>query len=200
MSHTLYAFPFACSFAVRATLIQQDVPFAVVQVPRGPGRKVADDALAALNPKRKVPTLVRPDGEVLTEIVSVLVELDEAVARSPRERREVREWLCFAATELHQQVLGPAFDPHLPDGAIDDVHDRLLPPLLVHLKETLGAGPVVGETPSVADAYLTWAVMLLRNRWPEDARGDGLSTYWRFMAAQPHIQAALAAEREALAG
>jgi len=199
MSHTLYSFPFACSFAVHATLIQQEFPFLVVHVPRGPDRKVVDDALATLNPKRKVPTLVLPTGEVLTEIVSVLYTLDEAVERTRAERRGVLEWLSFVATELHQQVVGPAFDPHLPDGALDDVHDRLLPPLLEHLRGVLGAQPVVGETPSVADAYLTWALMLLRNRWPEDARGEGISEYWRFMVAQPHIQAALAAEKQALA-
>lgn len=202
--HTLYAFPFSCSLAVHVTLVQHDVPHALRWVQRGPGRQATGAELERLNPKRKVPTLVLPSGEVLTEIVGVLLYLDEqhAPGRPAAERRRLVEWLAFTATELHKTVLAPAFDPAVSHEAREDARLRLLPTALAPLeaalagRETLLGGPV----PSVADAYVTWALVLLRNLWPDAVATPGLVAYRRRMVAVPAFAEAVERERAVVAG
>lgn len=199
--HTLFAVPFTCSLAVHLMLVEYNLPFEIQWVRRGPNRQVADEALAAINPKRKVPTLVLPDGEVLTEIAAILLTLDESNAppRPPAERRRQLEWLSFLSTELHKGVLAVAFDPDEPPVAIDDVRARLLPPVLEHLAETLAERPfLLGDRPSGLDAYLLWGVLLVAHRWP-DALPASLHAFRRRLAAHGRWGEVLTAERAQLA-
>jgi GST-like protein len=66
------------------------------------------DAYARLNPERKIPTLVTPSGEVLTESAAILLVLDERYPaarlfpeRGTPERAQALRWLTFLATELY---------------------------------------------------------------------------------------------------
>ncbi|MEZ4451103.1 MAG: glutathione S-transferase N-terminal domain-containing protein [Nannocystaceae bacterium] len=196
--HTLFAFPYACSQAVHVTLRQHQVPFEIAWVERGYARKIAGDGFAAVNPKRKVPALRLPDGELLTEAIAVLHHLDEAHARgrSAAEGRRSLEWLSFVATELHQQILGPLFDPDTPAAALPDLRDRVLPPVIEHLEATYSRRPTLlgGERPTGADAYALWAVLLLRLRWPEAVARPGLKALRERMLGEPWVQEALQVE------
>jgi GST-like protein len=66
------------------------------------------DAYARINPQRKLPTLVTPAGETLTESSAILLILDERhpgaqlfpPQRTP-ERAQALRWLAFLATELY---------------------------------------------------------------------------------------------------
>lgn len=66
---------------------------------------------AAVNPQRKIPSLVTEDGETLTESVAILLTLDERhpeaglmpPPRSPQRAQALR-WLLFVATELYPIV------------------------------------------------------------------------------------------------
>lgn len=66
---------------------------------------------AAVNPQRKIPALLTPDGELLTESVAILITLDERhpdaklmpPAGSPARAQALR-WLMFIATELYPIV------------------------------------------------------------------------------------------------
>jgi glutathione S-transferase len=66
------------------------------------------EAFARLNPQRKLPALVTPAGETLTETAAILLVLDERhpaarlfpVPRTP-ERAQALRWLMFAAAELY---------------------------------------------------------------------------------------------------
>jgi glutathione S-transferase len=66
------------------------------------------DAYARLNPQRKLPTLITPAGETLTESAAILLILDERhpgarllpLARTP-ERAQALRWLLFLASELY---------------------------------------------------------------------------------------------------
>ena len=68
-------------------------------------------AYANLNAHRKLPTLVTPGGETLTETLAILLVLDERhpnaqlfpAPRSP-ERAQALRWLAFVATELYPIV------------------------------------------------------------------------------------------------
>ena len=69
------------------------------------------EAYARLNPQRKLPTLITPAGETLTESAAILLVLDERhpaarlfpLARTP-ERAQALRWLVFAAAELYPLV------------------------------------------------------------------------------------------------
>ena len=70
-----------------------------------------DESYAAINPQRKLPTLITPTGETLTESVAILLTLDE---RHPKagllpplgsaERAKALRTLLFVATELYPIV------------------------------------------------------------------------------------------------
>jgi GST-like protein len=70
-----------------------------------------DAAYAAVNPHRKLPTLITPDGQTLTESAAIVITLDE---RHPdagllpptgsQERARALRWLLYAAGELYPIV------------------------------------------------------------------------------------------------
>lgn len=69
------------------------------------------EGYAAVNPQRKIPALVMPDGETLTESVAILLTLDErhreaALLPPPgsRQRAQALRWLLFVATEIYPVV------------------------------------------------------------------------------------------------
>jgi GST-like protein len=69
------------------------------------------ESYARLNPQRKLPTLVTPEGETLTESAAILLVLDERHPgarlfpphRTP-ERAQALRWLVFMAAELYPIV------------------------------------------------------------------------------------------------
>jgi GST-like protein len=69
------------------------------------------DAYARLNPERKIPTLVTPSGEVLTESAAIVLVLDERYPaarlfpeRGTPERAQALRWLLFLAAELYPLI------------------------------------------------------------------------------------------------
>jgi GST-like protein len=69
------------------------------------------DAYARLNPERKVPALITPGGEVLTESAAILLVLDERhpgarlfPTRGTPERAQAQRWLVFLAAELYPLI------------------------------------------------------------------------------------------------
>lgn len=196
--YTLYTFPMACSVAVEITLTQHDVPHILNTVARGSARKIDSPGFEAVNPNRKVPTLVLPSGETLTEMVGVQAYLGETFAPvdAATQRRRI-EWLSVLATELHQGVLAPLFDKAAPAAAIEDATERLLPPLLAHLEAHLThRDTLLGGPPDGADAYLVWALVLLRFARPESVATPALTRFRRQMLQHAFVSAPLAASRE----
>lgn len=70
-----------------------------------------EESYAAVNPQCKVPTLVTPHGETLTESAAILLTLDDrypdACLLPPtgsKARAEALRWLLFVATELYPIV------------------------------------------------------------------------------------------------
>jgi GST-like protein len=66
------------------------------------------EAYAQLNPERKIPTLITPSGEVLTESAAILLVLDERhpevrlfPERGSLERAQALRWLLFLSAELY---------------------------------------------------------------------------------------------------
>ncbi|GJL83824.1 MAG: glutathione S-transferase [marine bacterium B5-7] len=66
---------------------------------------------ASVNPARKLPTLITPQGERLTESLCILVSLDERHRSAnllpppaSAARAQALRWMCFVATELYPLV------------------------------------------------------------------------------------------------
>ena len=108
--YTLYGFPRAGSCIVELALaeIGADYEFKGFDLKTDAQRDVG---YAAVNPQRKLPTIIFPDGDVMTESTAIILALDRrhpeagllpAVA-SPDYLQSLR-WLTFVAAEIYPIV------------------------------------------------------------------------------------------------
>ena len=110
MSYVLYGSPRSGSFIVELALAEIGAQVEFRKVDLGTDEQ-RGEAYAALNPQRKIPALVTPDGEVLTESVAILLTLDRRhpeakLLPSPAsaEYAQALRWLMFVATEIYPIV------------------------------------------------------------------------------------------------
>lgn len=110
MSYLLYGNPGSGSTIAELALAEIGAKYEVRDVDLN--RNAQRDAeYTALNPQRKLPALITPAGETLTESAAILLVLDERhpnarllpPAGSP-ERAQALRWLLFAAAELYPIV------------------------------------------------------------------------------------------------
>ena len=197
----LYYIPMACSLASRIVLAETGEEAEFVQVARGSlALEGSGQRLDAISAKAKVPTLVYTDGRVVTENAAVLQYLaDRAPASrlappaSSPERVVLQEWLSFIGTEIHKAVLYPLYTDGSPPGA-QEFARHCAPGALAIVSTRLGAAAhLVGDTFTIADAYLIWALILLR------AAGIELDAvtadYLQRCLARPSVREALTIER-----
>lgn len=110
MGYVLYGANGSGSSIVEAALRHADVAYEFRRVDMR-NHAQRDAAYVAVNPHRKVPTLLTPDGETLTESSAIVVTLAERhpdagllpAAGSAARARALR-WLMFAASELYPIV------------------------------------------------------------------------------------------------
>ena len=110
MSYTLYGFPRSGSCIVELALaeIGADYAFEGVDLKTDAQREAG---YAAVNPQRKLPTIVFPDGTTMTESTAIILALDR---RHPEARLlpavelpdylQAMRWLTFVATEIYPIV------------------------------------------------------------------------------------------------
>ena len=110
MIYKLYGDKRSGSATIELALAEIGVEFDVSDV------SIEDDqqrgsAYAAINPQGKLPTLITPDGETLTESASILLTLTERHPQAnllPKpgsaERAHALRWLLFIATELYPVI------------------------------------------------------------------------------------------------
>jgi len=159
-----------------------------------------------VNPNGYVPALELDDGTLLTEgaaIVQYLADLRPASKLAPaagtRERYRLQSWLNFVASELHKMYSPWLFHPEYGAQAQEVARGKIAE-RLAYVENHLGNGPyLMGETFTVADAYLFTIV-----GWSAFAKVD-LSTFPRLRAymdrigARPKVQEAMLAEGMKLA-
>jgi glutathione S-transferase len=110
MAYELYGDVGSGAGIVEVALAVAGVPYELrsVSLDRSEQRS---EAYGRLNPQRKLPTLVTPTGETLTESAAILLVLDERLpaarlfplVRTP-ERAQALRWLIFAAAELYPLI------------------------------------------------------------------------------------------------
>ena len=146
-------------------------PFEFVSVEGFDEPGPARDRLLAVNPLARVPTLVAPDGLVLTESAAIVLHLAELSPRpgSPRRpahpaRRAFLDRLVWFVSALYPTFTYRDYPERWAPDAADQLVERIdafRQSLWLQLEAGLGEGPwVLGDTPSALDLYV--AVM---SRW-----------------------------------
>jgi glutathione S-transferase len=202
----LYFYPMACSLASRIAAAEAgvDLDFRPVDIF---GERVLDDragTLDSLSTMGKVPVLVDDDGEVLSEnaaVLQYLADLNPASALAPppsqRSRYDLQRWLSFVGTELHKGFCNPMFSKGTPDSVKAWIRENVDRPLAVvagHLDDR--RDHLLGETFTVADCYLIWALVLIGFAKVDLARWPALSAYVERVRQRPHVAAAVSLEWE----
>lgn len=196
----LYYTPGACSLAPHIVLRETGSKFETEKVDLAGKRTSTGADYTRINPKGYVPAIELDNGQVLTEVGTVIQyiadqkkELDLVPEYRTLERYRLMEWINFISSEIHK-TFGPLFKPDTPE-ATQQNQRTLLAKRFDYLAEQLkGKQFLMGEHFTVADAYLftvlNWTGMLKVDLapWPI------LQTYMARVAIRPAVNDALKAE------
>jgi glutathione S-transferase len=199
----LYFWPMACSLASRIALMEAgiDARYHLVDIF---SKEILENSgdFYAISAKGAVPVLVLDDGETLTENAAVLQYIadlrpDQQLAppAGHRDRYRLQEWISFIGTEIHKAFLFPTFW-YRNDAAKDAARARIgrnIGIVAAHLEQR---GHLVGECFTVADAYLTWALLLLKRGGVDPADWPPLRNYLGRMSARRQVKAAVDYEQQ----
>lgn len=198
----LYYAPGACSLAPHIALREGQRRFDLERVDLKSHRTASGGDFTIINPKGYVPAL-QLDGAgsmVLTEVGAILqyvADLAPAAHLAPQSgtfaRYHLQEWLSFISGELHKQF-GPLFVPTTPAAVAErqrgKIGDRLL-----YLQDVLNdRAYLLGESFTVADAYLFVMLQWCPNHGIDVQQYPNLDDYESRLARRPAVVAALSAE------
>jgi glutathione S-transferase len=167
----LFISPLSCSFAVHVACLEAELPCTLRRVERKT-KLLADDGrdYRTIAPQGIVPAIVLPDGAILTETAAVLQFVADAKPErllAPRwgtpERYRLIEWIHFISTELHKKHLFVAFSRKAPEVVKDFARSTAAATLAHparHLADSERHPFLLGQSFTVADAYLFWALLI----------------------------------------
>ncbi len=156
----LFYSPGACSRAVRIALNEAGLPFESVLASTKTHKLTDGTDYYSINAKGYVPLLELDDGQRLTEAQVILQwvadqkpgsRLAPPAGTMPRYR--LMEWLGFVSTEVHKQF-SPLFNPAYPEEARQINREKILQRLEWVDAQLAGKQYLMGDTFTVADAYL----------------------------------------------
>ena len=196
----LFYSPGTCALSPHIVLCEAGLDFETERVDLGSKKTATGLDYNTINAKGYVPALVLDDGQVLNEgpvIVQYIADRvpDKKLAPAPAtiDRLRLHEWLCFISAELHKGF-GTLFNPKAPEEWKTVVKENLGKRIAYVAQQIEGKQYLMGETFSVADAYLFtilgWAkpMHIDLSRWP------AVTDYMQRVAARPAVQTAMAAE------
>ena len=196
----LYYCPVACSMATHIALREAGLDFDLVKVDLTEKTTEDGDDYTAINPKGYVPALELDNGELLTEVGVLLQYIADQKPESglipaagTMERYRVMELINFISTELHKNF-GPLFNPALSDAdrkaAIEKISDRLG---LIN-DQLEGKTYLMGDTFTVADAYLNTVLGWANHIQMDLSSFSNLPAYGGRVMSRPAVQATFKAE------
>jgi len=196
----LYYSPGACSLATHIVLKESGLSFEAVVAPTKTHKLADGTDYYSINPLGYVPYLVLDDGRALHEVAAIVQYIADQVpnkqlapANGSWERYKLQEWLNTIATELHRGF-SPLFTPGMPAEAKEIARTRLMSRLNWVDGELAGKHFLMGDTFTVADAYL-FVVAGWGKHVEIDISGLGnLNAFVARVAARPAVQDALRAE------
>jgi glutathione S-transferase len=196
----LYYSPGACSLCPHIVLREAGLSFDLERVDLKTHQIQGAVDFYKLNPKGYVPMIELDDGQRLTENVAITQYLADrapekklAPANGTMERYRLIEWLAFVTSEVHKGF-SPLFSPKLSDDTKQFFRDKLATRFELLDKHLQGKTYLMGDTFTVADAYLftvlRWTVPLK----VDIAKWTNLKAYFSRVHERPAVMAALEAE------
>jgi glutathione S-transferase len=196
----LYYSPGACSLSPHIVLQETGLPYEAVLASTKTKKLQDGSDYYAINSKGYVPTLELDDGTRLTEgpaIVQYLAdqvpEKNLAPANGTMARYRLQEWLNFLTAEVHKSF-GALFAPGMPDEAKQMAKERITKRLGWVDQQLEGKDYLLGNTFSVADAYLFTVAGWAPHVGLDFSALKNLQAFQARVAARPAVQAALKAE------
>lgn len=196
----LYYAPGACSMSPHIVLREIGKKFDIETVDLGAKKTASGKNYLKINPKGYVPALELNNGEVLTEvstIVQYLADKAKATKMLPKAgtmaRYRTMEMLNFISAELHKSFT-PLFNKSFPDEARKMTTDRITGRIDFLDKHLAKNKFLLGKSFSVADAYaftvLNWGkfVNIDLSKW------KNVAGYMARVAARPAVKEAMKAE------
>jgi GST-like protein len=134
---TLYGAQASGSVAVEAALTLLGLPYHLIEGATW-AEEAARDRVATSNPMRQIPTLVMPDGEVMTESAAILIylaDLDPAATLAPApsdpRRRQFLRWMLYVSSAIYSlhwikpDVKRIGAPESCRDAVVEAVHERI---------------------------------------------------------------------------
>lgn len=199
MTYTLYWRKRTGAFAPAAILAETGQDWTAIEIPPDRDDHRRADYLA-LNPAGRIPTLILPDGGVMTESAAMVLHLAESFPDAgllpplgDPARAQVLRWLVFAQTNIYETDLRQTYPDRYttdPEGAegVRAAADREVERLWEIVAGALGDGPfLLGARYSLVDPYL--AMMLAWHPEPKAliARHPALGRLLEAVVARPAI-------------
>jgi len=196
----LYYSPGACSLAPHIVSREAGLPVELIKVDLGARKTEKGEDYLAINSKGYVPAVRLDDGQVMTEVATLLQYLADQKPQSnlipafgTPERYRAMEWLNFIGSEIHKGF-GPLWDPKISADAKTAIKGKLASRLKWLDRELEGREYLAGKQFSVADAYaftvLNWASML-----DVDLKHyPNIRAFMERIASRPKVKEAMRAE------
>jgi glutathione S-transferase len=196
----LYYSPGACSLSPHIVLKESGLAFEAIAAPTKTHTLADGTDYYTINPLGYVPLLVLDDGRQLREgpvivqyIADQAPDKNLAPANGTWERYKLQEWLNTIGTELHKGF-SPLFTPGMPEDAKNIAKKRLVSRLTWIDGELAGKNYLMGDTFTVADAYLFVVAGWGKHVGVDISGLVNLSAFVARVAARPAVQDALRAE------
>src|SRR5207237_3703862 len=111
------------------------------------------------------------------------------------DRYRLQEWLSFVGCEIHKAFLFPTFW-YADDAAKASARERIGNNLSFAATHLENQAYLVGERFTVADSYLTWALLLLGRGGVDITQWPSLVSYLHRTQQRPHVKTAIDLEME----
>jgi glutathione S-transferase len=196
----LYASPMACSLASHITALEAGLPVKIHYVTSD--KKTPDGGdFHKIAPNGYVPALKLANGTILNEGASVLQYLADqqpsaklAPAWGTPERYQLIDTLNYLATEVHKHIFHAVFSPNAHESVVAEAKALLAPSLDYISKRLGGRDYLVGDSFTVADAYLVTLLNWYRYVGADMARFPAIEAYHQKHLARPSVKRAIAEE------
>ena len=196
----LYFTPGACSLSPHIALKEAGIAFDLVPANMKTHTLADGTDFYDINSKGYVPLLELDDGQRLSEGAAIVQYIADqapssnlAPANGTMARYRLQEWLNFITSEIHKGF-SPLFNPAMPDEAKTIAKAKLADRFKWIDSKLEGHAYLMGDTFSVADAYLFTTASWSKHVGLDMSGFANLSAYLGRVAARPAVQAAMRAE------
>ena len=196
----LYYSPGACSLSPHIVLREADLKFDPVLASTKTHKLQDGTDFYTINPKGYVPVLELDNGERLTEGPAIVQYLADQVpdkklapANGTFARARLQEWLNFTTSEIHK-TYSPLFNPAVPEEYKTMARAKLVDRYRWVDAQLEGKSFLLGDSFSVADAYLFTVTNWARHVGIDISGFKNLGAFMARVAARPAVQEAMKAE------